>query len=97
MTIDREIAERVVARIAATRYELVYQTGGTGGPYMDEAKAKAAAERLLRGGQDRWIAIIDARDTNNLTRAKALWLLRRSGGWEDGPRPLPNIAPHDHF
>ena len=93
---DQEIVERVVARTAGTRYELVYQTGGTGGPYPDEAKAKAAAERLLRGGRDRWIAVIDARDTNNLTRAKALWLLTRSG-WEDGPRPLPNIPPHEHF
>lgn len=96
---EREIAERVVARskAAATRYELVYQTGGTGGPYPDEDRAKAAAERLLRGGRDRWIAVIDARDTNNLTRAKALWLLNRHGGWEQGPRPLPNIPPHDHF
>jgi hypothetical protein len=84
-------------RRASTRFELVYQSGGTGGPYDSEDKAKAAAERLLKGGSDRWIAVIDAKDTTNLTRAKALWLLKRGDDWEKGPRTLPNVRPMDHF
>jgi len=84
-------------RQASTRFELVYSSGGTGGPYRSEDEAKEAAERLLKGGSDRWIAVVDAKDVNNLTRAKALWLLKRGGDWEKGPRPLPNVRPMDHF
>jgi hypothetical protein len=90
------VAKYSYDRRAATRYELVYESGGTGGPYPSEDDAKLAAERLLKGGSDHWIAIIDAKDTNNLTKAKALWVLKRGGHWEQGPRPLPNIAPHAH-
>ena len=84
-------------RRASTRFELVYQSGGTGGPYDSEDKAKAAAERLLKGGSDRWIAVIDARHVTDLVKAKALWLLKRGGDWEKGPQPLPNVRPMDHF
>jgi hypothetical protein len=82
---------------AVARYELVYQTGGHGGPYKGEAKAKAAAERLLKGGRDRWIAVVDAKDITDLRKAKALWLLRRGKGWEKGPQPLPNIPAREHY
>jgi len=84
-------------RQASTKYELVYQSGGTGGPYDSEDKAKTAAERLLKGGSDRWIAVIDAKHATDLVKAKALWLLKRGGDWEKGPRPLPNVRPMDHF
>lgn len=84
-------------RQAANRFELVYSSGGTGGPYDNEDEAKKAAERLLQGGSDRWVAVIDAKDVNDLTKAKALWTLKRGGRWEKGPSPLPNVRPMDHF
>lgn len=82
---------------ASMKYELVYSTGGHGGPYHSEAKAKAAAERLLKGGKDRWIAVIDAKYTSNLAKADAIWMLKRDGGWKKGPLPLPNIIPGARF
>jgi hypothetical protein len=79
-------------------FELVYGTGGHGGPYKSEALAKNAAERLLKGQKsEQWIAVISAKDTTNLTKAKALWLLKRDGDWVKGPQPLPNVAPHAHY
>lgn len=82
---------------AASRFELVYSTGGHGGPYQGEEAAKKAAERLLKGGRDKWIAVIPAADITNLTKAKVVWLLKRSGGWEKGPRPLPSVSPRGHY
>ena len=83
--------------VLPSRFELVYSSGGTGGPYDNEDAAKKAAERLLQGGSDRWVAVIDAKDVNDLTKAKALWTLKRGGRWEKGPSPLPNVRPMDHF
>lgn len=91
--IDREMA----LEEAETRYELVYSTGGHGGPYKGEKAAKEAATRLLKGGKDRWIGIIDAKYTNDLMRAKASWILDRKTGWEKGPRPLPFAPARLHF
>jgi hypothetical protein len=81
---------------ASTKYELVYQTGGTGGPYHSEEEAKEAAERLMKGGSDRWIAVIDAAQLTDLKKAKALWTLKRGKDWDKGPNPLPNVNPMEH-
>jgi len=82
-------------------FELVYSTGGgggSGGPYSSLPKAKdAAARRLAANKNERWIAIIDAKDTANLTKAKALWVLKQGGDWVKGPQPLPNINPLKHL
>lgn len=79
-------------------FELVYSTGGGGGPYPSEDKAKEAAAKLLKGNKnERWIAIIPAKDAHNLTKAKALWVLKQSGDWVKGPQPLPNINPLKHL
>jgi hypothetical protein len=95
----QRVAHRALMRMAGPRgmFELVYSTGGTGGPYPSEAEAKKWAEKLLRGGRDEWIAVIPAEDLTDLKKAKALWVLKRDEDWEKGPRPLPNVPPHAHY
>jgi len=79
-------------------FELVYSTGGHGGPYPNEAAAKSAAARRLKGNErENWIAVIAAKDTSNLTKAKALWVIKQNGDWVKGPQPLPGVSPRAHF
>lgn len=73
------------------RFELVYSTGGHGGPYKGEKAARAAAERLLKGGRDRWIAVIPADQVTNLSKAEAVGIVYRDKGWEKGRRRLPSV------
>lgn len=94
----------------ADAFEVVYSTGGHGGPYPSEAAAKAHAVRYMNGfKRERWIAIIAAKDNTDLVKAKALWVLKRksafprsAGGsddppeWVKGPQPLPNVNPAKH-
>jgi hypothetical protein len=73
------------------RYELVYSSGGHGGPYADEDAAKAAAEKLLKGGSDRWIALVPYSSKQfRGDKAKADWVLDKSSGWEQGPYNVSN-------
>lgn len=70
---------------ASDRFELVYGTGGTGGPYQGLDKAKAAAERLLKGNRNEpWIAVIPAAQTTDLAAAKPVEYLHRKHGWTKG-------------
>ena len=63
-------------------YELVYHTGGHGGPYKGLEAARRGAERMMQGGSDRWIAIVKSADITHLRDARAVDLLSRSGGWQ---------------
>jgi hypothetical protein len=96
----KKIAARYMAQLAektaADSFELVYSTGGHGGPYHSEKEAKDRAEKLLKGGQDRWIAVVPAAQVTNLTKAKAAWILYRDKGWKKGPDQLPNVSSRDH-
>jgi len=77
----RELADR----ISGERFELVYGTGGTGGPYPDLEKAKAMADRLMKGNRNEvWIAIIPAAQSNNLANAEVIEYLHRQHGWVIG-------------
>jgi len=75
------------------RFELIYSTGGHGGPYASEGEAKRWAEALLKGGKDSWIALVPYERDMPFTgpKARAAWILHRGKGWEKGPRPLPNV------
>lgn len=80
--------------LPAEKYELVYSTGGHGGPYEGMEMAKKAAEKLLNGGSDRWIAVVKAGDVSNLGKPVAKAILRRGKGWtEGGISTLPNVNP----
>lgn len=60
------------------QYELVYSTGGHGGPYPNVAEAMEDAERRIRGNRnERWIAIVRNRDVPNLWDALAVAVLRK--------------------
>ena len=77
-------------KLSGSKFELVYSTGGHGGPYGSQREAKMRAEKLLKGGKDKWIAIIKAGDVTNLKKAKPVALLTRKG-WERGSSHLPNV------
>ena len=47
---------------ASESFELVYSTGGHGGPHLSMRSAKQAAIKFMDGSRERWVAIIDARD-----------------------------------
>jgi hypothetical protein len=65
-------------------YELVYSTGGHGGPYPSVAAAMEDAELRIRGNRnERWIAIVRNRDVPNLWDALAVSVLRKRD--EDSP------------
>lgn len=71
-------------------FELVYATGGHGGPYKTKTDAREAAEKRLEGGNDPWIAVVNASDITDLANAKAVAILYRGEReWEAGPSPLP--------
>lgn len=74
-------------------YELVYSTGGHGGPYHSLEEARDGAERLLRGGRDAWIAVVPRSQLSNLRAARPSGVLYRQGGWQDRSW-LPNIPAH---
>lgn len=78
-------------RAASEKFELVYSTGGHGGPYKGLDEAKEWAERLLKGGRDQWIAVIPARDITDLDKAVAVAILHRGKGWQTGKNWLPNV------
>lgn len=66
-------------------YELVYGTGGHGGPYATIKEAKQQAERLMRGQQSEiWIAVVPRDQMNILSEAKPSWYLLRDRGWSKG-------------
>jgi hypothetical protein len=67
---------------AAERYELVYSTGGTGGPYNGLDDAKKGAERMLKGNRNEdWVAVIPAAQTTNLAKAEPVGYHHRQRGW----------------
>lgn len=93
VTSNRRRRARRRVRRNGTRYELVYSTGGHGGPYQSLDAAKDEAERRLRGGRDQWIAVVPAAQINNLRAARPTAVLYRKGGWQDRSW-LPNIPAH---
>lgn len=66
---------------AAEKFELVYSTGGHGGPYNGLDEAKKRAEALLRGGRDNWIAVVPAAKVTDLSKAGVVDVLYRNKGW----------------
>jgi hypothetical protein len=70
-------------------YELVYQTGGHGGPYWSLDAAERRAEALMAGGRDQWIAVVPREEIVNLNEAHSVATLRRGLGWLRGRTRLP--------
>lgn len=90
------------------RYELVYSTGGHGGPYLSFHQASRAAERLMRGNHnERWIAVVPYSRDARFRREDASAVLVREPGdrlqWEGaaaqaalvntGVRGLAGVSP----
>jgi len=71
---------------AKERFELVYGSGGTGGPYWTEWAAMEQAEKLMKGSRsETWIAVVPARQTTDLAKAKpTAYLHRKKKGWTKG-------------
>jgi len=70
-------------------YELVYQTGGHGGPYWSLDAAERRAEALMAGGRDQWIAVVPREEMVDLDEAHSVATLRRGLGWLRGRTRLP--------
>jgi len=71
-------------KTAAKLFELVYSSGGTGGPYRSEGEAKKRAELIMDGGRDAWIVVIPAEQNIDLRTARPTWVLIRDRGWKKG-------------
>lgn len=81
---------RRVKRNDGGGYELVYQTGGHGGPYETQASAERSAESMLAGGRDKWIAIVPSAEIVDLNQARPVATLFRDIGWIRGRTWLPS-------
>lgn len=71
-------------------YELVYSTGGHGGPYWSRDSAEKQAEKLMAGGRDQWIAVVPREEIVDLNEAHSVATLRRGLGWLRGKTRLPS-------
>jgi len=89
---------REAAKLAAERYELVYSTGGTGGPYNGLDEAKKGAERMLKGNRNEdWVAVIPAAQTTNLANAEPVGYHHRQRGWVDSKSMTMKQIFRGHF
>jgi hypothetical protein len=70
-------------------YELVYSTGGHGGPYWSRDSAEQQAEKIMAGGRDQWIAVVPREEIVDLNEAHSVATLRRGLGWLRGKTRLP--------